>query len=95
MGTVRWVGILIQCSVQIHCFKEQSIICELHLKKYLIAEGNWGYNGWAIVKRERTYLRESIRTYFLIQVTCNIKVEGHIWNVNIRAVTMPNENSPS
>jgi len=37
MGTVHWIGLHIQCSVQIHCFKKHSVQFELCFKKYLIA----------------------------------------------------------
>jgi len=37
MGTVHWIGLQIQCSVQIHCFKKHSVRRELCFKKYLIA----------------------------------------------------------
>jgi len=29
MGTVHWIGLQMQCSAQIHCFKKQSVIYEL------------------------------------------------------------------
>jgi len=34
MGTVHWIGIQIQCSIQVHCFKKHSIWYELYFKKY-------------------------------------------------------------
>ena len=37
--------------------KKHSIWYELNLKKYLIAEGSSGSNGWAWEKREQTYSR--------------------------------------
>ena len=30
MGTVRWIGPQIQCSIQIRCFKKHSVQYELH-----------------------------------------------------------------
>jgi len=53
MGTVHWIGLQIQCSVQIVCFKKHSVRYELYLKKHLIAQGSPGSNGRARVKRER------------------------------------------
>jgi len=35
--TVRWIGLQIQCSMQIHCFKKHSVQYELCFKYYLIA----------------------------------------------------------
>jgi len=43
--TVRWIGPQIQCSIQIHCFKQHSVRYELYFKKYLIVEGSSGSNG--------------------------------------------------
>ena len=37
IGTVRWIGLQIQCSIQIHCFKKTSVRYELCFKKYLAA----------------------------------------------------------
>jgi len=37
MGTVHRIGLQMQCSIQIHCFKQHSIRYELCFKKYLIA----------------------------------------------------------
>jgi len=37
MGTVHWIGLQIQCSMQIHRFKKYSIRYELCFKKYFIA----------------------------------------------------------
>jgi len=37
MRTVYWIGLQIQCSLQIHCFKKHSIQYELCFKKYLSA----------------------------------------------------------
>jgi len=37
MGALHWIGLQIQYSVQIHCFKKHSVRYELHFKKYLIA----------------------------------------------------------
>jgi len=65
MGAVYWVGIQIQCSMQTHCFKNTFNLIWIKLKKYLIAEGSSGSNGWARVKSERTYSREPLlRTIF-------------------------------
>jgi len=36
MGTADWIELL-QCSIQVHCFKKHSIRYELCFKKYLIA----------------------------------------------------------
>jgi len=35
--TVRWTGLPIQCSIQIHCFKKYSVRYESCFKKYEIA----------------------------------------------------------
>jgi len=35
LGTVHWIGLQIQCSIQIHCFKKRSVRYELCFKKYL------------------------------------------------------------
>ena len=37
MGTVHWIELQIQCSIQIHCFKKHSVRYELCFKKYLAA----------------------------------------------------------
>jgi len=37
MGTVHWIGLQIQCSIQIHCFKKHSVRYKLCFKKYFIA----------------------------------------------------------
>jgi len=37
MGTVHWIRLQIQCSVQIHCFKKHSDHCKLCFKKYVTA----------------------------------------------------------
>jgi len=67
MGTVHWIGIQIQCSMQTHCFEKTFNLIWIKLKKYLIAEGSSGSNGWAQVKSERTYSREPLlRTIFLL-----------------------------
>jgi len=36
MGTVCWIGLQMQCSIQTHCFKKHSIRYDLCFKKYLI-----------------------------------------------------------
>jgi len=51
MGTVHWIEIQIQCSMQIHCFKKCSIWYELYL------QGSSG-SSVARVMRERAYSRE-------------------------------------
>jgi len=33
MGIVHWIGLEIQCSVQIHCFKKHSVRYHLYCKK--------------------------------------------------------------
>ena len=58
MGTVHWIGLQTQCSIQIHCFIKHSVRCEVCYKKYLMAYGSSGCNGWARVKREQTKSRE-------------------------------------
>ena len=51
--------------MQTHCFKKTFNLRLIKLKKYLIAEGSSGSNGWARVKSERTYSREPLlRTIF-------------------------------
>ena len=45
MGTVYWIGIQIQCSMQTHCFKKTFNLILIKLKKCLIAEGSSGSNG--------------------------------------------------
>jgi len=35
IGTVHWIELQIQCSIQIHCFKKRSVRYELCFKKYL------------------------------------------------------------
>jgi len=37
MGTVRWIALPIQWSIQIHCFKKHSLRYELCFKIYFIA----------------------------------------------------------
>ena len=37
MGTVHWIELQIQCSIQIHCFKKHSVWYELCFKTYLTA----------------------------------------------------------
>ena len=37
MVTVHWIGLQIQCTIQIHCFKRHSVRYELCFKKYLVA----------------------------------------------------------
>ena len=77
MGTVHWIGIQIQCPMETHCFETTFNLIWIKLKKYLVAEGSSGSNGWARVKRERTYSREPLlRTIFLIHVTCKLNAEG-------------------
>jgi len=34
MGTVHWIGLQIQCSIQIDYFKKHSVWYEFYLKKY-------------------------------------------------------------
>jgi len=57
METLHWIGIQIQCSMQI---QKHSVRYEVCFKKYLVAEGSSGSNGWARVKRERTKSRERL-----------------------------------
>jgi len=59
-GSVPWIGLQIQCSIQIHCFKKHSVRYELCFKKYLIAQGSSGSDGWTRVKRKRTKSRERL-----------------------------------
>jgi len=37
MGTVHCIELQIQCTIQIHCFKKDSVRYELFFKKYLAA----------------------------------------------------------
>jgi len=37
MGTVDWIELQIQCAMQIHCFKKDSVRYELNFKKYFAA----------------------------------------------------------
>ena len=60
MGTVHWIGLQIQCSIQIHCFKKNPVRYQLCFKKYFSAYGSSGINGWARVKRERRKSRERL-----------------------------------
>ena len=66
VGTVHWIGLQIQCFVQIHCFKKHLVRYELCFKKYLFASGSSGSNGWARVKRERKKSRECLLRTILI-----------------------------
>jgi len=54
MGTVHWIELQIQCSIQIRCFKKHSVRYELCFETYLTAYDSWDSNGWARVKCERT-----------------------------------------
>ena len=60
MGTVNWIGLQIQCSIQIHCFNNIQSDMKYVFEKYLIAYGSSGSNGWAQVKRERTKSKERL-----------------------------------
>jgi len=37
IGTVHWIGLQIQCSIQIDCFKKHSVRYDVCFNKYLIA----------------------------------------------------------
>jgi len=54
MGTVHWIELQIQCCIQIHCFKKHSVRYKSCFKKYSIAWGSSGCDGWARVKCKRT-----------------------------------------
>jgi len=61
MGTVHWVELKIQCSIQIHCFRKNiQSRYELCFKKYSAALDSSDSNEWARVKREPTKLWESL-----------------------------------
>jgi len=45
MGTVRWIALQIQRSIQIHCFKKHSVRFELCFKIYFIASGGFRVGG--------------------------------------------------
>ena len=68
----------------------------IKLKKYLIAEGSSGSNGWARVKSERTYSREPLlRTIFFYSRHLQIERGRPTWNENIWTLTRPNGKSQS
>jgi len=76
--------------------KKQSIWYELFLKKYLIVEGSSGSNGWARVKRERTYSREPLlRMIFFDSRHLQIERGEPTWNENTWTLTIPNGKSRS
>jgi len=89
-------GLEFKCSMQIHCFKNHSIWYKLKFKKYLIAEGSSGSDGWARVKRERTYSWEPMLRKILFDLR-HLQSEhgGSTWNENIWTPTRPNEKIPS
>jgi len=93
---VYWIGIQIQCSMQTHCFKKTFNLILIKLKKYLIAEGSSGSNGWARVNSERMYSREPLLwTIFFDSRHLQIARGKPTWNENIWTLTMPNEKSQS
>ena len=66
------------------------------LKKYFIAEGSPGSNGWHQVNNERTYSREPLlRTIFFDSRHLQIARGRPTWNENIWTLTMPNGKSQS
>ena len=80
-SNVHWIGIQIQCSMQTHCFKKTFNLIWIKLKKYLIAEGSSGPNGWARVKSERMYSREPLlRTIFFHSCHLQIARGRPTWN---------------
>ena len=84
MGTVHWIGIQIQCSMQTHCFEKTFNLIYIKLKKCLIVVGSSGSNGWARVKSERTYSREPLlRTIFFDSRHLQIARGRPTWNENI------------
>ena len=68
----------------------------IKLKKYLIAEGSSGSNGWARVKSERMHSREPLlRTIFSDSRHLQIECGKPTWNENTWTLTMPNGKSQS
>ena len=77
MVTVYWIGLQIQCTIQIHCFKRHSVRSEL-FNKILYCIGQLGL-WWTSPSKARAKWRErllrSISCCF-IQITCNMNVKG-------------------
>ena len=72
------IGLEFKCCMQIHCFKKTFSLIWINFKEMLnrFAEGSSGSNGWARVKRERTYSWEPLlRKIFFIYVTCKMNTE--------------------
>jgi len=73
--TVYWIGIKIQCSIRIHCFKKHSVRCELYFLKYLIPQGSSGSKRSARVKNERKRESPYYERDCFTQVTCNMNAK--------------------
>ena len=68
----------------------------IKLKKYVIAEGSSGSNGWARVKSERTYSKEPLlQTMFFELRHLQIERGRPTWNEKIWTLTRPNGKSQS